>query len=172
MGVAGDAVLVDIIHCGIQMAGVENLELGLYVLLDHFRCQLVQEAGAVLKDVAVGPVQGVGVEGAHLRVEGGQMLQPLLVLVLAAGGGQVDDDVHVLLLTELHRLIYRNIIFHCLYLHRCRLKLFAPSLCLVRLRKACHNVMSRFHYGYKCVHGKIRGSHIYNSHLHVLLVIG
>ena len=28
-------------------------------------------------------------------------------------------------------------------------KLFAPSLCLVRLRKACHNVMSRFHYGYK-----------------------
>ena len=84
----------------------------------------------------------------------------------------LSDDVHVLLLTELHRLIYRNIIFHCLYLHRCRLKLFAPSLCLGRLRKACHNVMSRFHYGYKCVHGKIRGSHIYNSHLHVLLVIG
>ena len=90
------------------MTGVENLELGLYVLLHHFLCQLVQEAGAVLKDVAVGPVEGVGVKGAHLGLQCGQMLETLVVLILAAGGGEVDDDINALLLAQLAGLL------HCL----------------------------------------------------------
>ena len=108
MGVAGDAVLIDIVHCGIQMAGVEDLKLGLYVFLYNLFRQLVQEAGAVLEDVAVGPVQGVGVEGAHLGLQGRQMLETLVVLVLAAGGGEVDDDVNALLLAQ------RTGLFHSL----------------------------------------------------------
>ncbi len=66
------------------MAGIEHFKLGLDIQPDNFLAQKVQETGAVLEDVAVCPVEGVGVEGTHLRQQGAKMLEALVVLVFTA----------------------------------------------------------------------------------------
>ena len=81
----------------VQHAGVKNLNFRLDVQLLSQQAQPLQELGGVQEHVAVAPVHGAGVVGAHLRQQLGQVAQPLVLRPLAAGGGAVEDDVHVFL---------------------------------------------------------------------------
>ena len=80
---------------------IENLDLGLDLVLHHTLAQDLQQVGGVFKDEGVAPVEGAHVVGTHLRLQGYQMLQPLLVGGGTAGGGQVEDDIHPGLLNGL-----------------------------------------------------------------------
>ena len=89
-----DAFFQVVIHVA-QHTGVKDFNFGLDVQLLGEQAQPLQEGGRVQEDVAVGPVHGAGVVGAHLRLQDGQVGHPHILGELGAGGGDIDDGIQV-----------------------------------------------------------------------------
>ena len=63
------AVFFDVVVSCVNPAGIENFKLRPDAQFLHLGPQLVQEAGMILKNITVGPVEGSRVKRAHLRTQ-------------------------------------------------------------------------------------------------------